>query len=630
MESIDVAACPGSGKTTLLVAKLAILAEKWRYSTRGICVLSHTNAARNTIETGLGNTNAGRCLLSYPHFIGTIHSFVNEFMALPWLRSKGYPIKMIDTDICLKRRWCALPYKFRTALENNRYGASVLSITSPDFCVGTVRWGKGRVLDTNTPTYKAIRETCRSSTEEGYFCFDELFVWANDLLNKVPGLADVLRSRFPLLFVDEAQDNSEKQSAILHRAFMASVDPVIRQRFGDENQAIFDSISSKQASTDKFPDGGIKKDLPNSHRFGQKIADLADPLGIVHYHLQGQGPYRSFASGVPEAQHTIYLFDDDNAERVIQVYADLLMETFSEQELLEGAFTAVGHIHRPLDNQDPNKFPHDVGHYWADYDPELTNQDPKPRTFLQYVLAGVGKAQTTGEIYWVVEKIAEGILRLAGMTQAGKILSRRRHGHRYVLELLDGNAEVRSRYENLIAGFAVERATVTQQTWEGRCRGVVKEICEAIAGVVLASPEVNDFLAWKDPTGDPTAPPTTRTHHDNIYRFSKNGKTVAIQIGSIHSVKGKTHTATLVLETFWHDHNLARLIPWLDGSRNGWKNSDGSQQESRLKLHYVAMTRPTHLLCLAMKRSAFLDGSGNLDQNLVPKLERHGWQVRML
>lgn len=49
MERIDVAACPGSGKTTLLVAKLAILARKWNYRTHGICVLSHTNTARNEI-----------------------------------------------------------------------------------------------------------------------------------------------------------------------------------------------------------------------------------------------------------------------------------------------------------------------------------------------------------------------------------------------------------------------------------------------------------------------------------------------------------------------------------------------------------------------------------------------------
>jgi len=99
-ESIDVAACPGSGKTTLLVAKLAILAERWRSRTRGICVVSHTNVARNEIETRLGNTTTGRRLLSYPHFIGTIHGFVNDFLAVPWLRSRGLPIKMIDTTTC--------------------------------------------------------------------------------------------------------------------------------------------------------------------------------------------------------------------------------------------------------------------------------------------------------------------------------------------------------------------------------------------------------------------------------------------------------------------------------------------------------------------------------------------------
>ena len=46
MNSVDIHACPGSGKTTILVAKLAILSRKWKWQNRGICVLSHTNVAR--------------------------------------------------------------------------------------------------------------------------------------------------------------------------------------------------------------------------------------------------------------------------------------------------------------------------------------------------------------------------------------------------------------------------------------------------------------------------------------------------------------------------------------------------------------------------------------------------------
>jgi len=103
---------------------------------------------------------------------------------------------------------------------------------------------------------------------------------------------------------------------------------------------------------------------------------------------------------------------------------------------------------------------------------------------------------------------------------------------------------------------------------------------------------------------------------------------VAIQVGSIHSVKGKTHTATLVLEMFWQDrngrHNLQLLSPWLRAEQTGGLGA-GAQQQSRLKLHYVAMGRPTHLLCLAMKRSTFAKADGSLDEELVRKLKDHGW-----
>ena len=63
LTTTDVSACPGSGKTTLVVAKLAILARKWKSNTRGICVLSHTNVAREEIEHRLGSTDVGQRLL---------------------------------------------------------------------------------------------------------------------------------------------------------------------------------------------------------------------------------------------------------------------------------------------------------------------------------------------------------------------------------------------------------------------------------------------------------------------------------------------------------------------------------------------------------------------------------------
>src|ERR1700726_409373 len=76
-EVMDVEACPGSGKTTLLVAKLGVLSRGWKDLTRGVCVLSHTNVARREIEAGLGSTPEGQRIMGYPHFVGTIHNFIN-------------------------------------------------------------------------------------------------------------------------------------------------------------------------------------------------------------------------------------------------------------------------------------------------------------------------------------------------------------------------------------------------------------------------------------------------------------------------------------------------------------------------------------------------------------------------
>lgn len=90
---------------TLLVAKLAILAKKWNEEGRGICVLSHTNVAREEIQERLGTSDIGKKLLSYPHFIGTFQSFIDTFISIPILRSCGIPVNIVDTEFVTERRW---------------------------------------------------------------------------------------------------------------------------------------------------------------------------------------------------------------------------------------------------------------------------------------------------------------------------------------------------------------------------------------------------------------------------------------------------------------------------------------------------------------------------------------------
>ncbi len=89
-----VRACPGSGKTYCVGARLARLIHAWGKDHEGIAVLSFTNVAWQEIEKKCSEKfNIGK--ISYPHFLGTIDSFVNKYIFLPFghliLGCKGRP-----------------------------------------------------------------------------------------------------------------------------------------------------------------------------------------------------------------------------------------------------------------------------------------------------------------------------------------------------------------------------------------------------------------------------------------------------------------------------------------------------------------------------------------------------------
>lgn len=264
----------------------------------------------------------GRCDADgYPHFIGTIHGFINEFLALPYLRSLGNPIKLIDSNVAIDRRWKSLPYKTRIYLngQNNDDGRAFLRYDADDFTGKKMR----AKFKPHTDTFKLIQATCKASFEQGDFCYDELFVWARKIIQERPELVADLRLRIPLVFNDEVQDNDEDHSSLLSQVFMEGGKPSVRQRFGDSNQAIYRSGNvTSGATTDGFPGKGVLKiDLPNSFRFGPVIAGLADPFGVTPQGLVGLGTKHR-----PPA---ILLFDDSSVQNVLPEYATYLIEVFS-------------------------------------------------------------------------------------------------------------------------------------------------------------------------------------------------------------------------------------------------------------------------------------------------------------
>ncbi len=79
-----VRACPGSGKTYSVAARLAHLISDWKQEHQGIAVISFTNAAWQEIQRQINEHFQIESHIRYPHFLGTIDSFINHYIFLPF------------------------------------------------------------------------------------------------------------------------------------------------------------------------------------------------------------------------------------------------------------------------------------------------------------------------------------------------------------------------------------------------------------------------------------------------------------------------------------------------------------------------------------------------------------------
>jgi len=619
LQTCDFEACPGSGKTTLLVAKLAILASRWPHRERGICVLSHTNAARDEIDHRLSANSASVSLVRYPHFVGTIHGFVNEYLAIPWLRSKGNPVRLVDTAIALKRRQSKLHRNMRYAMEQRFLDEYALEYDSADYSGAN----KGK-LSRDTDLCRAMEDATRTGSEEGFFCFDEMFVWANELLDQHPEAAANLRARFPVVFVDEAQDNSELQSAILHRIFQHGDRPSIRQRFGDSNQAIYAHANVDGARTDCFPSTTVHN-LPRSYRFSQGIAEVARGLGIVPQALIGAGPARARVRCEPLAP-VLFLFDDASVQEVLPRYGQHLLDNFSAADLAAGLFTAIAGVH-DMDENKTDQIPRAMGHYAPLYDANVARKDSIPTTFFGYITKAVQEVRKSANTQALVNGLALALMRVGELAGAvtHNSAQARRSAHRILLDILNSGAGD-SAYMELLEITLATAGTFQADSWAQEAVPLITSIALQLAGTSALNKEARDFLVFPAASPDDVESSDVTPSSQNVYGYPTTDTKVNIRLGSIHSVKGETHTATLVLDSYFHKHHLNELKPWLLGEREGSitykpkgkQVSEGPRMLGRLKLHYVAMTRPSHLLGLAMRKDAFNDSE--LDQ-----LRARGW-----
>jgi DNA helicase-2/ATP-dependent DNA helicase PcrA len=617
-ESRDIQACPGSGKTTMVVAKLMILAEHWRWRERGVCVLSHTNVAREELEKRVADHPSGHLLLHYPHFIGTIQKFVDEFLALPYMRSQGIEVQVLDNDRfgseAIKRfRWS----RFRTA--RSALGR-ILPGDGGQSIVAGLRWetadrslgsaGGAIPVGAHTTTYSQLRSLKILLCQEGYFRFDDMYAYALAYLQEVPAIIAALRLRFPWVFVDEMQDTNATQDQLLRTLF---AEGCILQRFGDANQAIYagEAVRDEESTFPCADPVGVT----GSMRFGSTISGFASPLtAVVPQQLTG---LRDEA----QRSHTVFLFDADTISCVLPAFGELLASQYRGGVPQGYVAKAVGFRKSEPAPGTVRRIPFNVGDYWEHFDSRFTARSARPDSFIEYAMLGRNWVSSQGaccEGYRIVIEAVLQLFRLQGARDATGAGFTKTRLFDALEELGDWHIE---EFRALVADLCLPTGELTRPCW--------REVTERLARLVEPwsdaelTNSADQFLRWEE-CPEPLEQGGARSSADlsNVYRYDSPVGPIDIEVTTIHAVKGQTHDATLVLETFWFTHDLQEMVPYLSGVGDRTEPSAVRTRE-RMKRVYVAMTRPRELVCLALHRDHV-----SADQRAA--LEECGWSIQDL
>lgn len=620
MDTVDLAACPGSGKTTLVVAKLAILARHWKSRMQGICVLSHTNAAREEIEKRLSGTEVGQRLLRFPHYIDTIHGFTSRFLASPWLRSKGISLQAIDDEATQKARRRELTYRehlgAQSAFEKKFKSLHSLRIRSADFDqpLGAEDIG----FAPHTATYKSVVKSLSGAAKAGYFCFDEVFVLGHALLDQGESVGAALRLRFPCVLIDEMQDTQPDQAGVLQRVFPRD-DPGIRViRVGDPNQEIFEKNTPL---LDPFPGPGRQLEIASSFRFDQAIASIANPFAYVPITNGLIGLRAPRAPG--RIPNTIIVFPDEDATGVLDEYGKLVLKHLPAETRKAGVY-AIGAVHR-LENYKANQYPKALEHYWPTYRSDTTKTSFKPRTFAEGAHIARRYAMRDPTASSSVELLASCLANLGLLAFPGSQVQLRSRYQASVVQKLTTKPKAFAWYRECLQQILFVPSAVTEQHWVKVITPKLLLLAAALydSEGVTADLQGHQYLAW-EPAATATEAGEGGGSLINTYRFQDGADGVDIQMSSIHSEKGKTHAATLILETFRKTHFIQKFMPWLEGGKAATKRPPDSAKKDMM-LMYVGMTRPTHMLCLAARQSSL--GEGAVREKRRVALETAGWSI---
>jgi superfamily I DNA/RNA helicase len=240
-----VRACPGSGKTLIVATRFARLLAAWKLRHQGIATISFTNVAWEEIQNYLEkeelvNEFGKHAPISYPHFLGTIDSFINTFLFLPFghlvmgcnerPQFIGSPHNNIE-PIGLWKWW-----RNRECMQS-QCKANDFSYDEKGHVISYAPSSRNHFPNCTTSP-KVCSKIKKELNKEGNATQLDANYFALRILKDFPAITKALVKRFPVFLIDEAQDTSNIQMMILDILLGNGLSEVML--VGDPDQAIYE------------------------------------------------------------------------------------------------------------------------------------------------------------------------------------------------------------------------------------------------------------------------------------------------------------------------------------------------------------------------------------------------------
>lgn len=275
---VVVKACPGSGKTYSVSARVSKLLFQREFKHQGIAALSFTNVACDEISEKLIHDFGIKNKIGYPHYLGTIDSFINQYIFMPfghlYMKCKLRPELVGEPFATWSiNRYERDPHQYfdKTTFDIND---ELIKIAPPQaFNFIWNYYNKDGSINGNILN---IIKSKKTLFKMGYANQSDANYIALKVLQIYPLIAENIANQFEFFIIDEAQDTNDIQMGIID--ILKNSGAANFMLIGDRDQSIFEWNNAHPELFDEKYNQWDKIELNENRRSSKNICRFINHL----------------------------------------------------------------------------------------------------------------------------------------------------------------------------------------------------------------------------------------------------------------------------------------------------------------------------------------------------------------